>query len=78
MLPAVLRRGAGLPLACGAAGAATWHKPQAGLEPGDARLCTVTVTTEGWLSLRTTERHLCIRASGDDDALAQRCARRAR
>ena len=46
MLPAVLRRGAGLPLARGAAGAATWHKPQVGLElpqPGDARLRTVTV-----------------------------------
>ena len=46
MLPAVLRRGAGLPLARGAAGAATWIKPQVGLElpqPGDARLRTVTV-----------------------------------
>jgi hypothetical protein len=46
MLPALLRRGARAPLARGAAGAATWVKPQVGLElpqPGDARLRTVTV-----------------------------------
>ena len=86
MLPAVLRRGAGLPLARGAAGAATWHKPQVGLElpqRGDVRrgvrLRTVTTTEEAWLSLRPTQRYLGIKASGGGEhTLAERCDKRVR